>query len=217
VVDAVLTFEGDQRSGLRVLTCGKNRFGPEGETAWFEMSAGGLEETDPTGHLHRDGAEPGCATTIVLAGRRALVADVQALVVPTEGAPRRHVTGLDPRRFQMVVAITERVAKLGLARSDAYGATAAALRIHDSASDLAVAVALWSASTGRAVPRDVAFVGELSLTGALRSTGGDRHRRAAATTAGLATVVGPSADTGAGSFGDDRPEHLAEVLARFGH
>ncbi len=67
-VDAVLTFEGDHRSGLRVLAGGKNRFGPEGEVAWFEMTSAGLVETE-TGPLIGEGrAEAGCATALALAG-----------------------------------------------------------------------------------------------------------------------------------------------------
>ena len=79
-VDVVLSFEGDPRSGLRLLSGGKNRFGPEGEVAWFEMGREGLAETD-RGPVVGDGSEPGCTTTVALAGRRALAVEVQALVV----------------------------------------------------------------------------------------------------------------------------------------
>ena len=46
-VDVVLSFEGEPRSGLRVLAAGKNRFGAEGETAWFEMGTGGARGDRP--------------------------------------------------------------------------------------------------------------------------------------------------------------------------
>src|ERR671937_3107923 len=69
-VDAVLSFEGDPRSGLRVLAGGKNRFGPEGEVAWFEMGGGGLAEVDPSSVLGPGEGEPGAATALVLVGRR---------------------------------------------------------------------------------------------------------------------------------------------------
>src|SRR5207237_9218219 len=103
-VDAVLTFEGDTRTGLRVLAGGKNRFGPEGEMAWFEMTASGLAEAEPGPRVGDADGEPGCAPALALAGRRGMAVDVQALVVPTEGPPRRQVAGLDPRRFHIVVA-----------------------------------------------------------------------------------------------------------------
>ena len=86
-VDVVLTFEGDPGSGLRILCGGKNRFGPEGEVAWFEMGADGLAETEPGPRIGQGEAEPGCATAIALAGRRAFAVDVQALVTAAEGPP----------------------------------------------------------------------------------------------------------------------------------
>ncbi|GIU99019.1 MAG: DNA repair protein RadA [Actinomycetota bacterium] len=120
-VDVVLSFDGDPRSGLRVLAGGKNRFGAEGEVAWFEMTPTGLVEIDPTALLVPGEGEPGAATALPRAGRRALALEVQALVAPTEGTPRRQVTGLDGRRFQLVAAVLER-AGVRLGRSDLFGA-----------------------------------------------------------------------------------------------
>src|SRR5881628_2164 len=82
-VDVVLSFDGDARSGLRVLAGGKNRFGPDGEVAWFEMGPHGLAEVDPTQFLAPGGGLPGAATALPMAGRRALAVEVQALVVST--------------------------------------------------------------------------------------------------------------------------------------
>ena len=143
-VDAVLTFEGDPRSGLRILCGGKNRFGPEGEVAWFEMRASGLVETESGPRIGDGEPEPGCATALALAGRRALAVDVQALVVPSEGPPRRQVTGLDPRRFQIVAAVTDRSTDSRLGRAEIFGASAGGLRLDDPGVDLAIAAALAS-------------------------------------------------------------------------
>jgi DNA repair protein RadA/Sms len=90
-VDAVLAFDGDPRSGLRVLSGGKNRFGAEGEVAWFEMTSAGLRELDPAALLVPGEGEPGAAVALPLAGRRALAFEVQALVAPGEGPARRQV------------------------------------------------------------------------------------------------------------------------------
>src|SRR5437870_12012017 len=79
-VDVVLAFEGDSRSGLRVLSGGKNRFGAEGETAWLEMGPHGLDRIDPTAMLVPGESAPGSAVAVVPAGRRALAGEVQALV-----------------------------------------------------------------------------------------------------------------------------------------
>lgn len=187
-VDVVCSFDGDPTTGLRILAGGKNRFGPEGEVAWLEMGREGLREVDPRSVLGPGEGEPGAATALVAAGRRALAVEVQALTGSTEGPPRRHVSGLDPRRFGMVAAVVERTAGLGLARSELYGATAGGLRVHDPGSDLAVAAALASAARGVAPPRGSAFVGEVSLTGAVRPAPNLGGRLAAASASGIETV-----------------------------
>ena len=122
-VDVVLAFEGDARSGVRTLVGGKNRFGPEGEAAWFEMTGEGLRELDPADLLVPGSHEPGCAIALPRLGRRAIAVEVQALVAPTEGATRRQVTGLDARRFAIVAAVLDR-AGVPLSRADLYGASA---------------------------------------------------------------------------------------------
>lgn len=190
-VDVVCSFDGDQRTGLRVLAGGKNRFGPEGELAWFEMGPRGLLEADPSELLTSKDPEPGAATGLLSAGRRAVAVEVQALVAPTDGSPRRQVTGLDPRRFGLVAAVVDRAASLGLGRAELYGATAGGLRIDDPGCDLAVAAALVSAATGVPPPRGRAFMGEVSLTGAVRGAPNPGPRLAAASSAGVSEVYAP--------------------------
>lgn len=188
-VDAVLTFEGDPRSGMRMLAGGKNRFGPEGEVAWFEMGARGLQEVDPGQHLAPGSAEPGAATALALAGRRAFAIEVQALAVAAEGPSRRQATGLDPRRFALVAAVVDRAVGIRLGRMDLFGASSGGVRVEDPACDLAVAAALVSAVTGTPIPAGTAFAGEVALTGEVRSVPGLPQRAAAARTAGVQTVV----------------------------
>jgi DNA repair protein RadA/Sms len=198
-VDVVLGFEGDPRSGLRLLAGGKNRFGPEGEVTWFEMGAGGLVETD-AGPPLADAPEAGCATTVVMAGRRALAVEVQALVVPTQGPVRRHVDGLNARRFDIVAAVTDRAAGLGLGRAELYGSVGGGLRLEDPAADLAVAVALASSARGIAAAPRTLFVGEVSLTGAVRPVGGMEQRASAAAAAGIRTIVCSDAERDPGQY-----------------
>jgi DNA repair protein RadA/Sms len=210
-VDVVLTFDGDPRSGLRMLTGGKNRFGAEGEVAWFEMTAAGLAEIDPTALLVSGQGEPGAATALPQAGRRSLAVEVQALVAPTEGPPRRQVTGLDARRFQLVAAVLER-AGVRLGRADLFGASSGGIRIDDPACDLAVAAALASAATGLAPPPGAAFIGEVSLTGLVRSAPAMGPRLAAARAAGVRTVFGPSARGGEADIRVVPVRHVGEAL-----
>jgi DNA repair protein RadA/Sms len=188
-VDVVLAFDGDARSGLRVLSGGKNRFGAEGETAWFEMNAHGLREIDPTGLLVSGERAAGAATALVQSGRRALAVEVQALIGSPEGPPRRQATGLDPRRFQLVAAVLDRVVGgLGLGRAELFGASSGGVRVDDPACDLAVAAALASAATAVPPPQGAAFVGELSLTGLVRPASAMEKRVAAARAAGCGVV-----------------------------
>jgi DNA repair protein RadA/Sms len=212
-VDTVLAFDGDPRSGLRVLTGGKNRFGAEGESAWFEMTSGGLRAIDPTLLLVSGECMPGAATALAQAGRRALAVEVQALVGSSDGPARRQATGLDARRFQLVAAVLDRAVGLSLGRSELFGASSGGVKVDDPACDLAVAAALASAATGEPPPAASAFVGEVSLTGLVRPAPAMAQRFAAARAAGVTTVFAPD--------GEGVPEgvrvipvrHVAEALS----
>ena len=186
-VDVVLMFEGDPRSGLRVLSGGKNRFGAEGETAWFEMGPGGLHEVDPAGVLLSGHGVPGAAVALPLAGRRALAVEVQALVGSVDGPARRQTTGLDGRRFQLMAAVLARAGHR-LGRAELFGASSGGMRVDDPAADLAVAAALASAVSGVPTPEGAAFVGEVSLTGLVRPASAMPQRLAAAEAAGCRLV-----------------------------
>jgi DNA repair protein RadA/Sms len=96
-VDVVCSFDGDVATGLRVLAGGKNRFGPEGELAWFEMDSRGLREVDPVGLLSSPEAEVGSAVALMSAGKRAVAVQVQALASFTDGPPRRPPPNLSQR------------------------------------------------------------------------------------------------------------------------
>jgi DNA repair protein RadA/Sms len=191
-VDVVLVFEGDARSGMRVLAGGKNRFGAEGESAWFEMAAGGLRETDPGAILRPGERVPGAAVALPMTGRRAIAVEIQALVGLHEGASRRHSTGLDARRFHLMAAVLERAAGVRLGRAELFGATAGGFRTEDPAVDLAVLAALASAATDVPPPPRTAFMGEVSLTGLVRPAPGMPQRLAAAEAAGCEVVVAGS-------------------------
>ena len=205
-VDAVLAFDGDARSGMRMLTGGKNRFGAEGEVAWFEMSAEGLREVDPADLLISGVGEAGCAIALPRVGRRALAVEVQALVAPTDGTPRRQASGVDARRFNLVAAVLDR-AGVPLARADLYGASSGGLRVDDPACDLAIAAALASAASGVAAPTDTAFVGEVALTGVVRPVAAMEQRIAAARASGIARIFAPVERGGRSHAFDVVPVH----------
>jgi DNA repair protein RadA/Sms len=212
-VDVVLLFEGDPRSGQRALAGGKNRFGAEGESSWFEMSAGGLREIDAAGILRPGERVAGAALALPMAGRRAIAVEIQALVGSTDGPPRRQSTGLDPKRFQLLAAVLDRAGGFSAGRAELFGATSGGMRVDDPAADLAILAALASALSGRPVPPGTAFLGEVSLTGVVRPPSGLPQRLAAAETAGCDLIV---AGASRGTRADPRimpVRHVAEALA----
>jgi DNA repair protein RadA/Sms len=211
-VDSVCSFEGDPSTGLRVLIGGKNRFGPEGEVAWFEMASDGLHEVDPAAVLAPGDGETGAATALVAAGRRALAVEVQALAAFTDGPPRRQVSGLDPRRFGLIAAVVDRSTGMRLSKAELFGAAAGGLRVDDPGADLAVAAALASSASGVPPPAGSAFAGEVSLTGAVRPAPGLNLRLAAAAAAGVRNVYcagDPQATPGVGVI---QVRRLSEAL-----
>jgi DNA repair protein RadA/Sms len=211
-VDVVLSFEGDPRSGLRILAGGKNRFGAEGEMAWFEMTSTGLVEADPAALLASEGREAGSATALPLAGKRAFALELQALAVATDGPPRRHATGLDPKRFALLAAVLDRLGSVPVGRMELYGATAGGVRAADPGCDLAVLAALASSATGTPPPERSAFVGEVSLTGQVRPVPGMPQRATAAARAGVTTIFS-AADAGGRSGVRVVPvRHVAEAV-----
>jgi DNA repair protein RadA/Sms len=212
-VDLVLTFDGDPRSGLRVLTAGKNRFGAEGESAWFEMSAAGLREVDPTALLVSGEPVPGAATALVRSGRRALAVEVQALVGSSDGPARRQATGLDARRFQLVAAVLDRATGFPLGRAELFGASSGGVKVDDPACDLAIAASLASAASGAMPPAGSAFVGEVSLTGLVRAAPAMSQRLAAARAAGVSTVFGAADETVAEGVKVVPVRHVSQALA----
>lgn len=196
LVDAVLSFEGDRRTGLRFLRGLKNRYGATDEVGCFEQTSDGIREVpDPTGlFLHHRSPAPGTAITVAVDGRRPLLAEVQALVVTGEGggSPRRNVTGLDPRRVPMVAAILQQHAGAAqLARQELYTATVGGMSLQEPAADLAIAVALASSMTGRTVHEDLIVLGELGLAGEVRRVPDARRRLKEAARMGFTRAVVP--------------------------
>jgi len=195
LVDTVLSFEGDRDSDYRLLRANKNRFGPTGELALFEMRDQGLEPVpDPSSVLlarRRSGA-PGSAVIPTLSGTRPLLVETQALVHPTNfSSPRRMAVGLDANRTILLVAVLERFARLGLADRDVFLNVVGGLALREPAADLAVAAALLSAYRGVALPADAVFFGEIGLLGEVRPVGGVEARLREAATHGFRRAVLP--------------------------
>jgi len=172
LVDTVLSFEGEHGGEYRLLRATKNRFGPTGEVALFEMHDSGLAAlADPSRVLlaRRRSGSPGSAVAACLQGSRPLLVEVQALVTPTSfPAPRRMAVGLETGRVVLLVAVLEKFADLALADRDVFLNVVGGLSLREPATDLAVAAALASAVGGRALPADAVFFGEIGLLGEVR-------------------------------------------------
>jgi len=196
VVDAVLSFEGDDRAALRIVRCTKNRFGAVDEVGVFEMTGSGLVDArDVSAGLlaARVPGATGSAVAAVREGRRTLLVEVQALTVSCSSAvPRRNVVGVDAARVALVCAVLERWGGVVLGASDVFVQLVGGLRACDPAVDLAVAVAIASTHAGRAVPVNVAWLGEIGLCGDLRGVAGLDARAAEAARLGFARCVVPA-------------------------
>jgi len=172
LVDAVLYFEGERGHHFRILRAVKNRFGPTDEIGVFEMTGRGLMEVSNPSALFlgdRSGSAPGTAVFAGLEGTRPLLVEIQALVAPTGyGTPRRAVVGWDSGRLAMLLAVLEARAGLAMGSQDVYLNVAGGLKVGEPAADLATAAALISAFSGKPLPGDWVFFGEVSLSGGIR-------------------------------------------------
>ena len=173
MVDCVLYFEGDQHTSYRILRAAKNRFGATNEIGVFEMQDIGLTEVpNPSEMLLSERPEdaPGTCVTCVMEGARPVLAEIQALVVPTSyGTPRRTTNGFDHNRAAMLMAVLEKRGGIKTSSCDAYVNIIGGLMLDEPAADLAAAIAVASSYLDRPVPPELVAIGEVGLTGELRS------------------------------------------------
>jgi DNA repair protein RadA/Sms len=194
LVDVVCQFEGDRQTPLRFVRALKNRFGPTDEVGCFEMTGDGIAEVpDPSGLFLSRSVIPvsGTCVTIAMEGRRPLPVEVQALVVPTDASnPRRITSGVDPARVAMLIAVLDRRGGLEVLRkSDVYVSTVGGVRVTEPAADLAIALAIASATTGGTVANETAAFGEISLAGDIRPAPASKQRLSEAGRLGFSTLI----------------------------
>jgi DNA repair protein RadA/Sms len=195
LVDVVISFDGERHSTLRMVRATKNRFGPADEIGCFEIGDGGVVGVPDPSHLfvsRRSAPVPGSCVTVTMEGSRPLLAEVQALVATAGGgSPRRAVSGLDPARVAMVNAVVERRGGIRLADADVFAATVGGVRIVEPAADLALALAIASASKDRPLPQGLIALGEVGLSGEIRRVGGTARRLAEAARQGYTAALVP--------------------------
>lgn len=173
LVDVVLSLEGDPQYSYRVLRASKNRFGATEEVGIFSQTENGLEEVKNPSSLFigdRKKNLSGSAVTVLLEGGRPILAEIQALAHKTNwGYPQRRVSGIDPKRLDLILAVLSRRVGIRLDHTDVHINVTGGLRINEPGADLAILLAIVSSCQNRPLPADTVAIGEVGLGGEIRA------------------------------------------------
>lgn len=172
MVDCVLYFEGERNTSFRILRAAKNRFGSTNEIGVFEMDDKGLKCVENPSEMLLSGRpenSPGTCVACVIEGSRPLLAEVQALVTPSTYNAARRSNGVDYNRAAMLLAVIEKRGGLPVTTCDAYINVIGGLTLDEPAADLATALAIASSYIDRPLGTDLAAIGEIGLSGEIRS------------------------------------------------
>ena len=195
MVDCVLYFEGDQNSAYRLLRAAKNRFGSTNEIGVFEMVDSGLLEVPNPSQMLLQGRPEGASGTCVacvMEGTRPVLAEVQALVSKTTfNVPRRTADGFDFNRAVLLLAVAEKRCGMKLSAFDAYINVIGGLQLDEPGADLPVILALASSYRDTALANDLVAIGEVGLTGEIRSVSHLSQRLAEVSRLGFKTCIIP--------------------------
>lgn len=195
MVDCVLYFEGDPNSSYRLLRAAKNRFGSTNEIGVFEMADTGLVEVPNPSQMLLEGRPEGATGTCVacvMEGTRPILAEVQALVTKTSfNVPRRTADGFDFNRSALLLAVAEKRAAMKLSLFDAYINVIGGLRLDEPGADLPVLLAIASSYRDQPIADDLVAIGEIGLTGEIRSVSHMNQRLAEVARLGFKRCVIP--------------------------
>lgn len=195
MVDTVLYLEGERYFSYRILRGVKNRFGSTNEVGLFEMREEGLCEIENPSEIlisERDGNPSGSVIVASLEGTRPMLIEIQALLAPTAfGIPRRTGIGVDYNRMALLMAVLEKRAGLHISNYDAYINVVSGIKIDEPAVDLGIALAIASNFKNVPLPKDLVVVGEIGLTGEIRSVNSLEKRVKEAEKMGFKTFVVP--------------------------
>jgi DNA repair protein RadA/Sms len=193
-VDVVLQLEGDRYGGFKLLRGIKNRFGSTGETGIFEMAEKGLVavENPSAALLAERQVSDGSVVLATMEGSRAILVEIQALVSTSSyGYPKRTASGFDQNRMNLLIAMLERRTKLDLSDKDVYVNVVGGIKVTEPAADLAVVMAIASASKGLQLKKDAVVFGELGLSGEVRRVPFAEKRLAEAKKLGFSGAIAP--------------------------
>ncbi|MBQ1263954.1 MAG: DNA repair protein RadA [Oscillospiraceae bacterium] len=195
MVDCVLYFEGEHASNYRILRAAKNRFGSTNEIGVFEMGSDGLIEVPNPSEMLLSGrpiGAPGTCVACTIEGTRPVLAEIQALVTRTSlNVPRRTTDGFDFNRANLLLAVTEKRGGLNIAMHDAYVNVIGGLRLDEPAADLAFVLAVASSFRDKPIDSQTTAIGEVGLTGEVRSVTMLQQRLAEAARIGFTRCIIP--------------------------
>ncbi len=194
MVDVVVNLEGDRYGGFKMLRAIKNRYGSTNEVGIFEMDDGGLKpvENPSAALLEERTTSDGSVIFATMEGNRPLLVEIQALVNTTHfGYPKRTASGFDLNRLNVLIAVLERRTKLNLSDSDIYINVVGGIKLQDPAADLAVCMAIASASKEMQLDPQAVVFGEVGLSGEVRSVANIERRVAEAKKLGFTYAIGP--------------------------
>lgn len=195
IVDAVFYFEGEQGSKYRMLRSNKNRFGEVNELGVFAMTELGLKEVKNPSAIFLskyDKEVSGSSLLVTKEGSRPLIVEIQALVSETNSdIARRICIGLDRDRLSLLMAILQKTLRSKFYKYDVYVSIVGGVRVSETASDVALAMALLSSENEVPLPRDSCFFGEIGLTGEIRPVPNGEERIKEAIKHGIKTIVVP--------------------------
>lgn len=211
MVDVVLYFEGERDHSHRILRAFKNRFGPVSEMAVFNMESTGLKAiSNPSAFFlkERPEDEPGSVAVCTIKGSRPLLAEIQALVSSTlfVGNPRRMTIGLDHYRTAMLLAVIEKKLGFGFGGQDIHMNVAGGLFIKEPAADLGILAALVSCIKNKPIPLNLTLLGEIGLSGEVRSINQTLARIKEASSLGFKSIVLPK-----GNLPELKKENLNDI------
>ena len=173
MVDTVLYIEGERYFSYRIVRSVKNRFGSTNEVGMFEMRNEGMcEVKNPSSILISEGNDKYSGSVIVcpIEGTRPLLVEIQALTtMSVYGIPKRTANGVDFNRLALLIAVLEKRANLAIGNQDVYLNVVSGMKISEPAIDLGIALVVSSSFKNISIPKDIAVIGEVGLTGEIRS------------------------------------------------
>ena len=173
MVDCVLYFEGERSTSFRILRAAKNRFGSTNEIGVFEMADNGLRCVENPSEMLLSGRpenSPGTCVACVIEGTRPILAEVQALLCQAGyNSAARRSNGIDYNRTAMLLAVLEKRGGLPVSNCDSYINVIGGVFLDEPAADLATILAIASSYLDRPLGADLAAIGEVGLSGEVRS------------------------------------------------